>query len=143
MFEADILGRFTTHLKEALQKGLAFTITCGRDLVEPGDLMIDSLKKRGRSPPEMLGDHISLDQARQAPWCSASPSPCGAISQICRMRSNGCWRSALTTPPRTPLCRYGTLLAAFWTAPQRSSRTQEQGCRELTREHLSGFKIDL
>src|SRR3990167_2714199 len=47
MFEPDFLARFTTHLKEALQKALGFSVHSGRQLVEPGDLIVGLLHEKG------------------------------------------------------------------------------------------------
>ena len=54
MLSADHLARFTTHLKEALHKGLAFTIQNGRTSVEPGDLLAGLIQERGSIASEML-----------------------------------------------------------------------------------------
>ncbi|MSR85304.1 ATP-dependent Clp protease ATP-binding subunit [Candidatus Uhrbacteria bacterium] len=54
MIEPQFLARFTTHLKEALQKGLAFSISNGRDLVEPGDLLVGLLQEKGSIASEIL-----------------------------------------------------------------------------------------
>lgn len=54
MFEPDFLSRFTTHLKEALQKALAFAVQSGRQLVEPGDLVVGLLHEKGSIGAELL-----------------------------------------------------------------------------------------
>lgn len=54
MIGPDLLARFTTHLKEALQKSLTFSIQNGRDLVEPGDLIAGLLQERGSIGAEIL-----------------------------------------------------------------------------------------
>jgi ATP-dependent Clp protease ATP-binding subunit ClpC len=54
MIDPDFLGRFTTHLKEALQKALAFAVQSGRDLVEPGDLIVGLLYEKGSIGAEAL-----------------------------------------------------------------------------------------
>lgn len=54
MFEPDFLARFTTHLKEALQKALAFAVKNGRQLVEPGDLIVGLLYEKGAIGTELL-----------------------------------------------------------------------------------------
>ena len=65
MFEPDILARFTTHLKEALQKGLAFAIDHGRDVVEPGDVLVGLLEEKGSIAADILTkSHVSLENAR-------------------------------------------------------------------------------
>ncbi|MFA5935438.1 MAG: Clp protease N-terminal domain-containing protein [Patescibacteria group bacterium] len=55
MFSPDLLHRFTTHLKEALQKALTFAVTNGRELVEPGDLIVGLLHEKGSIGAEILG----------------------------------------------------------------------------------------
>ncbi|MCI0479576.1 ATP-dependent Clp protease ATP-binding subunit [Candidatus Uhrbacteria bacterium] len=54
MFSPDLLDRFTTHLKEALQKALGFTVTNGRAMVEPGDLVVGLLHEKGSIGAELL-----------------------------------------------------------------------------------------
>lgn len=54
MFSPDLINRFTTHLKEALQKALSFAVTNGRDLVEPGDLVVGLLYEKGSIGHELL-----------------------------------------------------------------------------------------
>lgn len=54
MFHPDLLARFTTHLKEALQKGLLFAIRHGRSLLEPGDLLVGLLQEKGSIGAEIL-----------------------------------------------------------------------------------------
>lgn len=54
MFHPDLLARFTTHLKEALQKALLFAIRNGRSLVEPGDLLVGLLQEQGSIGSEIL-----------------------------------------------------------------------------------------
>ncbi len=54
MLTPDLLDRFTTHLKEALQKALSFTIQSGRELVDPGDLVIGLLHEKGAIGSELL-----------------------------------------------------------------------------------------
>ena len=54
MFEPDFLARFTTHLKEALQKALGFSVHSGRQLVEPGDLIVGLLHEKGSIGAEIL-----------------------------------------------------------------------------------------
>jgi hypothetical protein len=53
MLDHDLLSRFTTHLKEALQKALAFALAQGRGLIEPGDLLVGYHKKPGASPQNL------------------------------------------------------------------------------------------
>jgi ATP-dependent Clp protease ATP-binding subunit ClpC len=54
MFEPDFLSRFTTHLKEALQKALAFAVQSGRQFVDPGDLLVGVLHEKGSIGAELL-----------------------------------------------------------------------------------------
>lgn len=54
MFNPDLLARFTTHLKEALQKGLLFAVRNGRPLLEPGDLLVGLLQEKGSIGAEVL-----------------------------------------------------------------------------------------
>lgn len=54
MLNPDLLDRFTTHLKEALQKALSFAVLNGRELVEPGDLIIGLLHEKGSIGAEIL-----------------------------------------------------------------------------------------
>lgn len=54
MIEPELIARFTTHLKEALQKALTFTIQNGRDVVQPGDLLVGLLQEKGSLGAEIL-----------------------------------------------------------------------------------------
>ncbi len=73
MFSPDLLNRFTTHLKEALQKALSFSVTNGRDIVEPGDLLVGLLREKGSIGAEMLHKaKLSLEAAET--HFSGSPS---------------------------------------------------------------------
>ena len=54
MLSPDLLDRFTTHLKEALQKALSFTVMNGRELVEPGDLIVGLMHEKGSIGAEIL-----------------------------------------------------------------------------------------
>lgn len=54
MLPNDLIHRFTTHLKETLQKALSFAVTNGRDLVEPGDLIVGLLNEKGSLGGEIL-----------------------------------------------------------------------------------------
>lgn len=67
MFEPDFLARFTTHLKEALQKALGFAVKNGRQYVEPGDLIVGLLYEKGAIGTELLlKAGVTLDHAEQA-----------------------------------------------------------------------------
>ncbi len=54
MLPNDLIHRFTTHLNEALQKALGFAVQNGRDLVEPGDLIVGLLAEKGAIGSELL-----------------------------------------------------------------------------------------
>ena len=54
MLTPDLLNRFTTHLKEALQKALSFAILNGREIVEPGDVLVGLLNEKGSIGAELL-----------------------------------------------------------------------------------------
>ncbi len=67
MLEPHLLGRFTTHLKEALHKALLFAIQHGRDLVEPGDLVVGLLREQGSLGSEILRKaNITVEAAERA-----------------------------------------------------------------------------
>lgn len=67
MINPDLLDRFTTHLKDALQKALAFAVSTGRELVEPGDLIVGLLHEKGSIGAEiLLKNGAKLDKAEQA-----------------------------------------------------------------------------
>jgi len=67
MLTPDLLDRFTTHLKEALQKALSFCVISGRELVEPGDLIIGLVHEKGSIGGELLlKNGISAGKAEQA-----------------------------------------------------------------------------
>jgi len=62
----DLLDRFTVHLKEALQNALAFAVGSGRDLIEPGDLVVGLTMGRGSIASEVLGKAgIKEDDAKR------------------------------------------------------------------------------
>lgn len=54
MLEPSFLSRFTTHLKEALQKALAFSVHSGREMMQPGDLLVGLLQEKGSIGAELL-----------------------------------------------------------------------------------------
>lgn len=54
MLPNDLIHRFTTHLNEALQKALGFAVQNGRELVEPGDLIVGLLAEKGALGAELL-----------------------------------------------------------------------------------------
>ncbi len=67
MLEPDFISRFTTHLKEALQKALAFAVKSGRELVTPGDLMVGLMEEKGSIGAELLQKSgVTLEAVRNA-----------------------------------------------------------------------------
>ena len=92
MFHPDLLARFTTHLKEALQKGLLFAIRQGRSLVEPGDVLVGLLQEKGSIGAEILHKlNISVADAETAfagqavavpPGSTISPDLTPAVKRI-------------------------------------------------------------
>lgn len=67
MIEPELIGRFTTHLREALQKALTFSLQNGRELVEPGDLLVGLLRETGSLGTEILEKlNIKLATAEEA-----------------------------------------------------------------------------
>ncbi len=54
MLPNDLINRFTTHLKEALQKALGFVVSNGREMVEPGDIIVGLLSEKGALGGEIL-----------------------------------------------------------------------------------------
>ncbi|MDF1497608.1 MAG: ATP-dependent Clp protease ATP-binding subunit [Patescibacteria group bacterium] len=54
MLPNDLINRFTTHLKETLQKALGFAVSNGRELVEPGDIIVGLLGEKGSLGGELL-----------------------------------------------------------------------------------------
>ncbi|HEU0051484.1 MAG TPA: ATP-dependent Clp protease ATP-binding subunit [Patescibacteria group bacterium] len=74
MIGPDLLQRFTTHLKEALQKALAFTVHNGRELVEPGDLVAGLMQEKGCIAAEiLLKSHLSYARVEEAFRGKAAP----------------------------------------------------------------------
>ena len=66
MFHPELLARFTTHLKEALQKGLLFAIRHGRSLIEPGDVLVGLLQEKGSIGAEILHKlNITAEEAER------------------------------------------------------------------------------
>ncbi len=66
MFQAELITRFTNHLKEALQKALSFTLQQGRGTLEAGDLLVGLLEERGCIGGEiLLKAGVSQEQAVQ------------------------------------------------------------------------------
>ena len=64
MLDHDLLSRFTTHLKEALQKALSFALANGRSLIEPGDLLVGVAQETGCIATEFLNrSNISTEAA--------------------------------------------------------------------------------
>lgn len=54
MLPNDLIGRFTTHLKETLQTALTFAVSNGREAVEPGDVLVGLLHEKGSLGGEIL-----------------------------------------------------------------------------------------
>jgi ATP-dependent Clp protease ATP-binding subunit ClpC len=75
MFSPDLLNRFTTHLKEALQKALSFTIMNGRELVEPGDLVVGLLHEKGSIGAEILMKAGITVEAAEAAFRGSPAAP--------------------------------------------------------------------
>ncbi|MDO8584378.1 MAG: ATP-dependent Clp protease ATP-binding subunit [bacterium] len=74
MLNADFLQRFTTHLRDALQKALAFTVQSGRTQIEPGDLLVGLLQEKGCLAAEILQKaHMTLEHAKETFRGSSSP----------------------------------------------------------------------
>ncbi len=66
MFQAELITRFTNHLKEVLQKALSFALQQGRGTLEAGDLVVGLLQERGCIGGELLFKAgISREQAEQ------------------------------------------------------------------------------
>ncbi len=64
MFQAELITRFTNHLKEALQKALSFALQQGRGTLEAGDLLVGLVQERGCIGGELLFKAgISREQA--------------------------------------------------------------------------------
>ncbi|HWQ99464.1 MAG TPA: AAA family ATPase, partial [Candidatus Methylomirabilis sp.] len=81
MFEPDFLARFTTHLKEALQRALGFAVQSGRQLVAPGDLVVGLLHEKGAIGAEVLMKAgVTLEAAEQAFKGTPDPTPKGATA---------------------------------------------------------------
>lgn len=67
MLSPDLINRFTTHLKEALQKALSFAISNGREIVEPGDVLVGLLNEKGSIGAELLQKSgFSKEEAEQS-----------------------------------------------------------------------------
>lgn len=54
MLPNDLIHRFTAHLKDTLQKALNFAVSNGREIVEPGDLIVGLLQEKGALGGEIL-----------------------------------------------------------------------------------------
>ncbi len=67
MLLPELFDRFTTHLKEALQKALAFAINNGRDQLEPGDVLVGLLLEKGSIAAEVLNKSgLKAEKAKEA-----------------------------------------------------------------------------
>jgi ATP-dependent Clp protease ATP-binding subunit ClpC len=66
MFQAELITRFTNHLKEVLQKALSFALQQGRSTLESGDLLVGLLQERGCIGGEiLLKSGVTREQAEQ------------------------------------------------------------------------------
>lgn len=66
MFQAELISRFTNHLKEALQKALTFALQQNRATLEAGDLIVGLLQERGCIGAELLTKaEVSREQAEK------------------------------------------------------------------------------
>ncbi len=74
MLTPDLIGRFTTHLKEALQKALHFAVLNGRTLVEPGDLLVGLTQEKGSIGAEVLVKSGVTPQKTELAFRGISPS---------------------------------------------------------------------
>ncbi|MCA9384874.1 MAG: ATP-dependent Clp protease ATP-binding subunit [Candidatus Magasanikbacteria bacterium] len=74
MLQPDLLSRFTHHLKEALQKSLAFTISSGRDQVSPGDLIVGLLQESSSIAAEVLSKASMLTEEAEREF-RGTPTP--------------------------------------------------------------------
>lgn len=78
MFHPELLARFTTHLKEALQKGLLFSIRNGRSLLEPGDILVGLLQEQGSIATELLEKfHVDVREVEEFFAMRALAAPAG------------------------------------------------------------------
>lgn len=92
MFEPDLLARFTNHLKEALQKALAFALQHGRDTIEAGDLLVALLKEKGSIGSELLQKAgaslesaegtFALSQPTRAQGAAIVPDLASSVKQV-------------------------------------------------------------
>lgn len=80
MLDHDLLARFTTHLKEALQKSLAFAIQNGRMLVEPGDLFVGLYQEQGCIAAELLQKTALSGEALLVLLARATPIRSGSVA---------------------------------------------------------------
>jgi len=92
ILEPDLIARFTSHLKEALQKALSFAIGSGRDVVEPGDLLVGLLSEKGSIAAEILSksqiqltdaqDHFRGKPAVQEPGAPIAPDLSPTVKRL-------------------------------------------------------------
>ncbi len=84
MFQAELITRFTNHLKEVLQKSLSFALQQGRGTLEAGDLLIGLLQERGCIGGELLLkagiQHEQAEQHFKGTHLPPGSSTVGAIS---------------------------------------------------------------
>ena len=80
MLTPDLLDRFTTHLKDALQKALQFAVQNGRVAVEPGDLVLGLVSEKGSIAAEILAKSGVTPQKAEIAFRSAMPLAGGGIA---------------------------------------------------------------
>lgn len=81
MLDHDLLSRFTTHLKEALQKALAFALSNGRPLVQPTDLLVGLLQETGSIAAEVLTKSgVRRESAEQLLAGQPEPTASGVVA---------------------------------------------------------------
>ncbi len=74
MIQPDFLARFTAHLRDALQKGLAFAIGSGRTSVYPGDILVGILQENGSIAYDIL-TKAGLKEKEAIDTFRGSPTP--------------------------------------------------------------------
>ena len=74
MIQPDFLARFTAHLRDALQKGLAFAIGSGRTSVYPGDILVGILQENGSIAHDIL-NKAGLKEKDAMDTFRGSPTP--------------------------------------------------------------------
>ncbi len=81
MLTPDLLDRFTTHLKDALQTALHFAVRNGRMLVEPGDILVGLASEKGSIGAEILLKNGIVLQKAETEFRGIPPiSPKGGVA---------------------------------------------------------------